>query len=126
MDLPGKEKRRAGEKWWQDWRWIAAVAGLLAAGAFISFVITTIATNESVTDIDPILKELKVLAESNAHEIERIDASQAGIDELVAFVRDIQQRQPGPNSNAQMFIDLLCSSSDPVRLEACHRLRGDP
>lgn len=47
-------------------------------------------------------------------------------DELVAFVHEIQSQQgaaPAETQQAvQTIINVLCSSSDPVRLEACSKL----
>lgn len=62
--------------------------------------------------------------------VERIEQSstrtEAAADELVAFVRELKA-QPQTDRTAQavqLFTDLLCASSDPVRREACAQLTG--
>lgn len=120
-DLPPKR--------WHDWRWVAAVAALLLAGAISTVAIKTTITESRVGDQTEVIDRLGVLAESNASAIRQIEHNQAGIDELVEFVRDIQQ-QPSDDGSVQKavqtVVNLLCESSDPVRLAACAELQAPP
>ena len=102
-------------KWYQNWRWIAAVAAFFASIAVSALAATTVVNSAHIDD-------LSVLAERNSKAITGIENNQAGIDELVAFVHDVQLRQGQGGNQSQLFIDLLCSSSDPVRLAACAEL----
>lgn len=109
-------------RWWHDWRWIAAVAALLLGLAASTVAVKTTITDSRVGDQAEVIDRLGTLAESNAAAIRQIEHNQAGIDELVAFVRDIQQQDTADDHTVQTFIDLLCASSDPVRLAACAEL----
>src|SRR5690606_22689317 len=54
-----------------------------------------------------------------------IERNQAGIDELVSFVRDVKEAQETGGARSvdlQIFIDLLCASDDPVRQQACEQI----
>lgn len=110
-------------KWWKNWKIIAALAALIFSLSLSGLAINSIQTNEKVTDIQPI--------------VERLDKNQAGIDELVKFVHDFQSQQSsngsssGSSSGGQsqvvnQIFNLLCSSSDPVRVEACKQLGLKP
>lgn len=86
-------------KWWQDWRYMASVAAIMIAGALIMLGLTALNTNSLVG---------------------KIEQNQEGIDELVAFVREIQKNAENDTSvDLQIFIDLLCASSDPERVAFC-------
>lgn len=123
MDRQGKRDKEAGQRWWQDWRWIAAVAAVIFAVGFGSFVRSIIPTNESVQEAEPVLTELRHLAEDNAKTLDALERSQAGIDELVEFVRDVKaQQENGEEVDLQIFVDLLCASNDPARQAACDEL----
>lgn len=102
-------------RWYQNYRWIAAMAGFVAACAFAAFSAVTVVNSTTIDDLSKI-------AEANAHAIDGIERNQAGIDELVAFVAEIRART-GP-SGTERIIQMLCESSDPVRQEACHRLQS--
>jgi len=54
--------------------------------------------------------------------IQEISDNQAGIDELVSFVRDVAETQNEEEFDLTVFIDLLCSSEDPARQAACAAL----
>jgi hypothetical protein len=55
---------------------------------------------------------------------ERLDSNQAGIDVLVSYVEELKANAGG--DNGQKFVDLLCASSDPVRIKACQELGALP
>lgn len=123
MDQHGKDMRERGVKWWQDWRWIAAMAAFLAMTSFTVFVGTTVRTNDSVQNAEPVLEQLARISESNALELRRLEQSQQGIDELVAYVRRLQQEdEQDDRVDLQVFIDLLCADSDPVRVQKCEEI----
>lgn len=105
-------------KWWQDWRWIGSVAALFIAAGFVAFVINVVRQGT-------IIENLSTLSESNHEALVSIQRTQSGVDELVAFVRDTQARQGTSGNQAQAFFEVLCASSDPVRIEACARLVND-
>lgn len=56
--------------------------------------------------------------------VSRIDHNQEGIDELVNFVHEVEAQQQNQNQSGavQMLVDVLCASSDPVRVQACAAL----
>lgn len=125
MDATGNAAKKTGQQWWQDWRWVAATAALVGMLGFASFVATTVIANAQVEEQGPVIDRLTELAENNASAIAQIENNQAGIDELVAFIRDLQaQEDPADPGTVQTFIDLLCASSDPVRQAACADLEG--
>jgi hypothetical protein len=124
MDAEGNRRRRGGAQWWQDWRWAAAVAAVLIGVSFAVFVASTVANTAEVADQGEVIAQLSVLAESNAIAIQQIEANQEGIDELVAFVRDVQAQPDTEPDTVRVFIELLCASSDPVRVAACNELQG--
>lgn len=108
---------------WDNPRWIGAIAALILAVSFSVFVYTNVRTNRSVDT-------LKSVADANKTVLDRIDHNQAGIDELVNFVHEVQaqQSQQG-NGQSQVVVQLeqiLCTSSDPIRVEACQRLGITP
>lgn len=104
--------------WYKRPKWLAALAALVAAWSFAGFVTTTVVTSrqaevnsENIGSLEQVVEELR--------------RNQEGIDELVAFVRDLQSQPPDNNSTAravQQVLDMLCASSDPVRMEACSQL----
>lgn len=62
---------------------------------------------------------------SNGEVLTRLDRNQAGIDELVGFVHELQADQSGSSGQSEtvtLIMDLLCASSDPDRVEACAAL----
>lgn len=124
MDAEGNRRRAGGAQWWQDWRWVGAVALLFIAVGFVVFVTISVLTRAEVEEQGPVIDRLSELAENNAAAIEQIERNQAGIDELVAFVRDVQAQPDTDDGTVQTFIDLLCASSDPARQAACTELEG--
>lgn len=120
-DTPRREMH-----WWQDWKWVASIATLLFVIAFSTFVFTTVKTGNTVDKNSPVISQLNDLAKSNAATLDRLDKNQAGIDELVAFVHEVEAQQSaqgaGQSQIVKDLIEILCSSSDPVRVEACVRL----
>lgn len=128
MDRTGRAKLEAGERWWQDWRWIASTAAVLMAVGFCAFVAITVTTHEQVADQVPVIERLDRLAVANAAAIQQIEGNQTGIDSLVAFVEEVRadQAAQGDDDTVATIFEILCSSSDPVRIEACQRLRGTP
>lgn len=107
--------------WWQDWKWVAAIACVLAALAIGAWSLASVRTNVAVD-------RLAALAQQNRVTLERIDRNQAGIDELVAFVHDVQrqQAQQGSADVVNRVLTILCSSSDPTRMAACQQLGIPP
>lgn len=102
--------------WWQNWKWIASIAFLIFSIGVIFIGTSSIrATNQLDTQTN-ILKKL--------------DQNQAGIDELVNFVHDVVKQQAsssgGQSQTVVQIFNLLCSSSDPVRIEACKQLGLTP
>lgn len=98
----------------------------------IVLILAVIREARSIFETGPLLTNMK-----NA--LEGIEDNQGGIDELVTFVRDIQEQtcvpseQPTgtcpPNETEQAvgaIISLLCSSEDDVRAEACRQLGFTP
>jgi hypothetical protein len=90
-------------KWWQRPSWLAALASLVAALSFAAFVID---------------------AHYTRSDVDAIERQQDDITELVTFVRDLQQEQDDDpdrvgQGDLQIFVDLLCSSTDPARLAFC-------
>jgi hypothetical protein len=105
--------------WWQSWRWIASIAFLVFAVGNITWAANSVVTNQK-------LDARAQVGDKIASIVERIDDNQAGIDELVAFVHDVEKQQAGGNSQTQQIvgnlITLLCASEDPVRTAACQQL----
>lgn len=89
--------------WWKKPAWLASLAAFIAAIAFSIFVFTAV---------------------SNKETLDAIEKNQAGIDELVGFVRDVerQQGQQGESDTVRNLYTLLCASEDPVRIKACEQL----
>lgn len=112
---------RSQMHWWQDWKWVASIAFVVAAIAIGAWSLASIRTNVTVD-------KLAGIAADNQNTLTRLDRNQAGIDELVAFVHEFQAQQAsqasgqGQSKVATDIIALLCSSSDPVRQAACHQL----
>lgn len=113
-----------------DWlkrpAYIAALAALIAAIALGTVAATTVITGGKVDDQGPILERIDKLAVENRSTLDAVERNQAGVDELVEFVRDIQARPDAGASDRQLFIDLLCASEDPVRIAACQELGAIP
>lgn len=123
------EEYERPKHWWQNPRWIGALAGLIFAIGNTSWALTTVATQGEVKDAATAFDDLANIAESNADAIQRLDENQAGIDELVAFVRDVQaQQEANGDSTSQLvntLITLLCASEDPERDAACAAVLGE-
>jgi hypothetical protein len=111
--------------WWKRPAYVTASAGLVLSLAFSAFVANTILTRDDVSDLTTVVGQLQDLAAANAKAIKGIEDNQAGINELVDFVRDMQN-QPDSGVDVQLFIDLLCASEDPVRRNACIELGYTP
>jgi hypothetical protein len=99
---------------------------LIAALSFAAFVTTTIVTSKEVGSAGSVAVDNQESLEAIERAIEGIQGNQEGIDVLVNFVRDMQAQPEEEPANLQVFIDLLCSSEDPVRLAACAKLGEDP
>lgn len=113
-------------RWFQRPAYIAALAALIASLALATLAASNVATGNDLDDQGTVLQRLDDIAVDNHSTLEAIERNQAGVDELVAFVRDLQAR-PAPEAvNVQTFIDLLCASDDPVRLAACEQLGANP
>lgn len=109
------------QQWYKRPKWLAALASFIAACSFAAFVTTTIFTSAEAEKTGSNVEDLEGA-------IRAIEENQKGIDELVTFVRDLQQQRPpsSAGNTERLFgeaMELLCASSDPVRLEACQRLR---
>lgn len=111
-------------RWFQRPGYVAALAGLLAAIALAVMAASNLDTGNEIDDQGAILTRIDRLAIENRSTLEAVERNQAGVDELVEFVRDIQA-EPETNTT-QMFVDLLCASEDPVRLAACRELGAIP
>lgn len=111
-------------------RWIAALAALVFAISFSVFVYTNVRTNRTVDNSATVIGQLKTVADSNKDVLDRIDHNQAGIDELVNFVHEVEAQQPQQGNGQSQVVNqleqILCSSSDPIRIEACQRLGITP
>lgn len=98
-------------KWWQQARWLASLAGLIAAVSFAAFVITTVVTSDRT--------------EETSDSVAAIQHAQEDIDVLVGFVEDLQNNdgnteQQGQTAQAvQKILSAICATSDPVRIEWC-------
>lgn len=116
VHLPARPRR---VRPWESAKWIAAVAGLILAISFAVFVWTSVRTDRSIAT-------LKGVADANKTVLERIDRNQAGIDELVNFVHEVQAQEAQQGNGQSQVVgqleQILCSSSDPIRIEACQRL----
>lgn len=99
--------------WYKRPAYIASCAALIFALAASTVAANTVINGSRLDDQGEVL--------------EAIEKNQAGVDELVAFVRDLQE-QPDDDTNAQVvqqIFRLLCASEDPVRLAACAELEGN-
>lgn len=109
-------------KWWQRPAYIAALAALCASVALGTIGVNAIITNAALDRLDQV-------ALDNRTTLEAIEDNQAGVDELVAFVRDLQDN-PSADTETQRIVtqilDLLCASEDPVRIAACVELGFTP
>lgn len=102
---------------WHDWRWVAAVAGFIASLGIVAFAVSAVENGTLLEEVKHQNTQLQV-------QTDRLDRNQAGIDELVSFVREIRNRNNREaQSSAQMFVELLCSSEDPIRRAACQKLQ---
>lgn len=115
--------------WWQNWKWIASVA-------FALFVVMvggiTILTFQAQRDSSKTLKKANqaveiaqaavTLQEQNNRILERLDVSQADLDELLAFVHQLQESMANPQEgqSTKDFFTILCAN--PVYAEVCARL----
>lgn len=126
-----RDTPRSQMHWWQDWKWIASIAFLIAAIAVGSWALSSVQTQRTVDDQTPILNQLKNIAEQNNQlgqdnkaTLTQLTKNQAGIDELVTFVHEVeaQQQAQGQSKVVNDIITILCSSSDPVRQQACTQL----
>lgn len=119
---------------WANPKWVAAVAALIGAVSLASWAASSISTSSEVGDqgqvlerLESIATDLGKLAEQNAVNIDQLEANQAGIDELVAFVRDLQAEaeDEGEDETVRRFLVVLCASSDPARIAVCDELRAE-
>lgn len=109
-------------KWWQTPKYIAAMAALVFAVGFCIFVWKTVSTADDVSRFGPIVERLDGLSQNNSENIAALERNQVGIDVLVSYVEDLKEREAqsqGEGSTTQMFVNLLCASSDPIRQAAC-------
>lgn len=113
-------------RWWQRPAYIAAIAGLAAAVAVGTLAANSIITGNEVNAQGEVLDRIDQLAIDNRSTLEAIEKNQAGVDELVEFVRDIQSRPEADDDTVRTFVRLLCASSDPVRQQACAELGATP
>lgn len=51
--------------------------------------------------------------------LDRLDKQQADLTILVDFVKDVQNASNEEQQDLQVFVDLLCASSDPIRIQHC-------
>jgi len=108
-------------KWWQRPAYIASIAALVAAVALGTLGVSALITNDALDRLDQV-------AGDNRATLEAIERNQAGVDELVDFVHDLQQAPPDDNTEQvvnRIFV-LLCASEDPVRIAACTELGLNP
>lgn len=119
MEPNGYEDLIKVHGWYKRPKWLAALAALIASCSFAAFVSTTVFTSVQADHNQEDIGDLQVA-------IAAIEHNQEGIDELVAFVRDLQDRPPSSGSNTERLFQeamtLLCASSDPARIEACKQL----
>lgn len=113
-------------RWFQRPAYIAALAGLIASIALGTLAASNVATGNDLDDQGAVLDRIDRLAVENRSTLDAVERNQAGTDELVAFVRDLQSRPEPETDDRQMFVDLLCASEDPVRLAACEELGAIP
>lgn len=124
----GSARSNDGDIWWKNPKWISAIAALFLSVGFCAFTIITVNTNQTVADQAPVIERLESLAEANRETLVQVSNNQAGIDSLVAFVEEVRNRDNNEGA-VQVILEILCASSDPVRIEACQRLlqpEGDP
>jgi uncharacterized iron-regulated membrane protein len=115
---------------WQDWRWIAAIAIFIFALAITTLAVTTVQTNNTIDQNSPLFAELKTLTEQNHDALSQLQNNQAGINELVTFVHQVeaQQAQNGNGNSAAVnqLEQVLCATTDPARIAACQQLGIQP
>lgn len=113
-----EERDKIGAPKYRSWipKLIGSLAKLTLSFAFLALTVNVV--------------QAKDINKANKITLDRLDHNQAGIDELVNFVHDLEKQQQitssGPSPTAVKFQELLCSSSDPVRVEACKRLSLSP
>lgn len=109
--------------WWQNPKWIASVAFLIFSFAFLTVAVTSYQLNRKQDSRAKTLDNIDNV-------VTRLDRNQVGIDELVAFVHEVEasqaKTQGGTSKAAGDIITLLCTSSDEVRLAACAQLGYQP
>ena len=121
---------------WADWRWVAAIAGLLAAVSLATIAVTSVITGGQVQDQQPVLDKLQSIADTNSDNIAAIERSQASIDrslantdEIVAFVRELRaDAAAGDDGTADavaLIVGLICSIGDPGVQAACAALQPE-
>lgn len=125
MDEAGQQQQKQGQKWFQDWRWVASIAALLFGIAGGAFAITSVETGSEINDQTEILEQIETISGQNAAELEQLERNQAGIEELLQFVRRAQTEGGDDvvtREEIQAFFQLLCASTDPIRNQACDEL----
>lgn len=112
--------------WYARPQWLAALAALIAASSFAGFVTTTVFTSERTSENSEDIGSLEHVVAELQSAVQGIEKNQEGIDELVAFVRDLQSQPQGNGTRdaVEQVLDVLCASSDPVRVQACSELVG--
>lgn len=118
MDNEGERQETKGRRWFQDWRWIASIAGLVGALSFAAFAGQLVVNSGKADQRDESINNIEKILEGVAE-------NQEGIEELVSFVRDAQAQASTDRirpDDLLIFVDLLCSSEDPVRLAACEQI----
>lgn len=124
-------------KWYKNPAWIIALCAVLVVALIAILVINSFQTKgdaasakDSATEAnakaDEALKNQAIFLTNQQNQLtilDRLNANQSGIDELVKFVHDVQAQQGNGNTEVvDKIYELLCASNDPIRLEACKRL----
>lgn len=106
---------------------IWAITGLIAAMAFAAFATTTVLDNAETEDLQDTAERQGEDITANEQAIADIAATLDGVTVLVEYVEDLKaaQEAEGNDADLSIFVDLLCASEDPVRLEACRQLPPD-
>lgn len=128
-DAPRKRRR-----WWSNPSTAYKVAALIGAVGLLLWGVAATQTKNDVGATKTVVEQLKVIADAtatntkqNQDALDRLEANQRDLDLLVKFVQDVQAQQQasGQSHLAQDIIAILCSSTDPLRREACVRLGYD-
>lgn len=114
--------------WWQNPKFWASVAAVLLALSTIAGQYVAHNTLSEIREVKGTFNGLSEIAKTNSDALLALEKNQEGIDELVAFVHELQEddgESDGGGQSGQVFVDLLCNTTDPATDNVCRQLEAE-